>query len=51
MDRCQTTVKCTVNKAKIHNSVQNQLPHNGGKVRDLCLCMYIGSLEEDTQIM
>lgn len=26
MDRCQTTVECTVNKAKIHNSVQSRLP-------------------------
>lgn len=49
MDKCQTTAKCTFNKAKIHNSGQNQLPLVlGGKVRDICLYMYTGSLEENT---
>lgn len=42
MDKCQTTVKCTVNKAKIHNSVQIQLPFIlGKKVRDIYMLVYV----------
>ena len=31
MDKCQTTAKCTVNKAKIHNCAESATIHTGGK--------------------
>lgn len=41
MDRCQTTLKCTVNKANIHNRAQSQLLFILGEKWGL----YVDSLE------